>query len=202
MIKKNVLFASSCFFMFLITSCAANQANTKNEILDNGCGFTMDTKAVYTFHLDMPREKAWEKLRDLTLAPNYVPGVTGVQITTEKKDGVGASRCILPKKMDETVVEWNEGYGFVLKLHKGEYGPPAPFKEACFIYSMKDDESRTEFTMALIYKMRMGVLGRLIDRLFINFYINGFIKDVGLSLKHFYETNEPVTPDILKNIKA
>jgi hypothetical protein len=66
---------------------------------------------------------------------------------------------------------------------------------------MKDDGDKTEFTMALRYKMRMGVLGRLLNRMIIHSYINSFIKDISVSLKHFYETNEPVTSEILKNIK-
>ncbi len=161
----------------------------------------MDNKASYSVYLDMPREKIWEKLRDFTLAPNYVPGVDAVKITTEKKEGIGASRRILPKGMDETVVEWNEGYGFVLRLHSGDNGPPVPFKEARFRYAMEDAGNRTRFTMGLMYTMRMGGFGRFLDKLFMGKFIVTAVKDVAISLKHFFETGEPVTPAILKQLK-
>ena len=161
----------------------------------------MENEAAYTVHLDMPREQVWEKLRDFTLAPNYVPGITGVEITTENKEGVGASRTVLPKKMDETVIEWNDGYGFVLRLHNGEKGAPAPFKEAGFRYKIEDDGERTKFTAGLLYTMGMGWFGRLIERMFLGKIFVIVVRDIAISLKHFYETNEPVTSAILKRLK-
>ena len=44
--------------------------------------------------IDLSQTKAWQRLRDLTLAHNYVPDVVRVEITTEKKEGVGASRKV------------------------------------------------------------------------------------------------------------
>ena len=161
----------------------------------------MDNEAVYSFRLEMPRQKAWEKLKDFTLAPNYVPGVKSVKIMTDKKEGVGASRRVFPKKMDETVVEWNEGYGFILKLHKGTGGPPFPFSKAGFRYAITEDGNRTKFTVGLMYDMGMGPLGAIMNRLFLGKIIEGIVRDIGLCLKHFYETGEPVTPRILKSIK-
>ncbi len=157
--------------------------------------------AAYTVILDMTREKAWEKLRDFTLAPNYVPGVNGVQITTEKKEGLYASRKVLPKKMDETVVEWNDGFGMLLKLHNGDKGAPAPFKEAFFRYAMADNGEKTKFTLSLIYSMGMGGFGRFLEKLFLSKMFVSVVRDVAISLKSFYETNEPVTPAILKKLK-
>ncbi len=162
----------------------------------------MENEVTYSFILDMPRECAWEKLRDFTLAPNYVPGVSKVEITSEKQEGMGASRRVYPKKMDETVIEWNEGYGFVLKLHKGNNGPPAPFKESGFRYAIEGNGKKTKFTIGLLYTMQMGAFGRLLNRLLLSKIIEGIIKDIGLSLKYFYETDEPVTPKILKKLKV
>ena len=42
--------------------------------------------------LDMPRGKAWDKLRDISLAHNYVPGIVRTQIVSEQREGVWASR--------------------------------------------------------------------------------------------------------------
>ncbi len=162
----------------------------------------MDNEAVYTFHIDMTREKAWKKLRDFTLAPNYVPNVESVEITTDKTEGVGASRHVSPTNIDETIVEWQDGKGFTMRLHKGEGGPPFPFKDAGFQYKIEEDGSRTICSVALIYNMMFGTVGNILNSLILNRIINGIVRDIGLSLKYFYETGDPVTPKILKQIKA
>jgi hypothetical protein len=38
----------------------------------------------------MPREQVWDKMRDLSRPHFYVPGVTGCEITTAQREGVGA----------------------------------------------------------------------------------------------------------------
>jgi len=39
-------------------------------------------------------EKAWEKMRDISKAHLYVPGLNNNKITTTQKEGVGASRRV------------------------------------------------------------------------------------------------------------
>ena len=43
----------------------------------------MSSKATCKVVVDLPREKVWEGLRDLSRAPFYVPNLTGVEFTTE-----------------------------------------------------------------------------------------------------------------------
>jgi hypothetical protein len=61
--------------------------------------------------LAMPRAEAWAKLRDLTLAQYCVPGVLRIEITTARREGVGASRrahCKGCPPVDETVILWED----------------------------------------------------------------------------------------------
>ena len=155
--------------------------------------------------VDIPREKAWELLRDLSLAHNYVPGVLQVQITTSRKEGEGASRRVYQSKtnyINETVEEWIEGQGFLIRLHLEEAGPPFPFKEAWFRYEIKSEGERTELTTSLIYTSRWGATGRLLDRLILNRIISNRIRDIAFCLKVFWETGEPVTKKQLKQARA
>ena len=90
--------------------------------------------------LAMPRAQAWAKLRDLLLAQQYVPGVTRIEITTPQREGMGASRRVFCKgrpPVDETVIAWEDGHGFTVKLHNGDQ-PPKPFKQAQFVYRLDD----------------------------------------------------------------
>ncbi|MFO8100909.1 MAG: SRPBCC family protein [Dehalococcoidia bacterium] len=148
------------------------------------------------------KDRAWELLRDLSLAHNYVPGIIDTRITTAQNEGIGASREVYQgrtKSLNETVEDWNEGYGFLIRLHCGEEGPPFPFKEAWFRYAIEDNgDGSTVLIVSLIYVMRWGILGRLLNRILLKRFIGNRIRDVALSMKLFYETGKPVTPEMLK----
>lgn len=156
--------------------------------------------------INVPREKAWEQLRDLSQAHNYVPGIIKTEITTAKKEGVGASRKVYQgetKNLDETVVEWNEGHGFLIKLHKGDTGSQPPFKEAFFRYRVDDaGNGQTALTTSLIFTMRWGWLGEFLHKRLLANVFRSVIRDVALSMKAYYESGEPTTPEKLKQIKA
>lgn len=156
--------------------------------------------------VNLPREKAWEKLRDLSLAHHYVPGIVKTEVTTDKSEGVGASRRVYQsetKGIDETVTEWLNGHGFLIRLHRGEEGPPPPFKEAHFRYHIDDaGNDQTALTTSLIYTMRWGVLGQILQKYFLGKVFRSVIRDVAVSMKAYYETGEPTTQEKLKQIKA
>lgn len=153
-------------------------------------------------NIEMSRGDAWKILRDLSLAHNYVPGVINTVITTEKRQGIGASRQVFQSKtryIDETVEEWNEGYGFVIRLHRGNAGPPFPFKKAWFQYSIEGVEGNsTVITTSLLYVMKWGKFGRMLNRVIMGRFILQRIREIALSIKIYYETGEQVTPDLLK----
>ncbi|MBW2939648.1 SRPBCC family protein [Zhongshania aquimaris] len=155
--------------------------------------------------INMPREQAWSLLKDLSLAHNYVPGITHTEITTEKAEGPGASRRVFQssgKGMDETIVEWNEGHGFLIRLHRGEKGAPPPFANAAFRYRLDDaGHNCTALTTSLMFDMRWGALGRFLHSRLLHKTFRGVIRDVAISMKQFYETGEPVKPEQLKQLR-
>ena len=68
----------------------------------------MSSEATARVVMNVPREQAWQTLKDLGQAHNYVPGIIKTEVTTEKKTGVGASRKVYQSEtrgLDETVVE-------------------------------------------------------------------------------------------------
>jgi hypothetical protein len=157
-----------------------------------------------TLYMDMSRVKAWDILRDLSKAHYYVPGLVNTEITTEKTTGVGASRMVYQsetKGIDETVEEWNEGHGFLIRLHKGDKGAPAPFSKGHFRYAIEDQGDGTQLTCSLIYTMRWGVLGVVLDKLLLNFIMRRIIADVTLSMRFFYETGLTPTKRDLKEAR-
>lgn len=163
------------------------------------------SKVCTTVRVQVPRARAWALLQNLSLAHYYVPGLVNTEITTPAKKGLGASRRVYrspSRGIDETVEEWNEGHGFVVRLHRGSEGPPFPFREASFRYAIDDDGDETSLTTSLEYTVKGGIVGRWLDRLVLRRLIDRRIRDVALSQKIYYESGRPVTREQLREARA
>ena len=138
------------------------------------------------------RADAWERLQDLMLARHYVPGVTDIEITTPNRTGVGASRKVFVKgrpPIDETVIAWEEGHGFTIRLHHGDK-PPSPFSQAQFVYRLDDaPDGRTRVTTTLAYELPRGALGRLLDALLMRHISAHMVRTIARNMKQLYETS-------------
>lgn len=160
--------------------------------------------AVYNATANIPADQAWLKLKDLSQAHNYVPNITKCTITTEQKEGVGASRRVSgpQQALDETVTEWNEGRGFVIRLHNGDK-PAKPFGDAKFTYRIdKIDDKSCKLTCTMTYEMGMGIFGSILHSLFIGGLIRNNIRDVALSMAYFYETGKKPSKEDLVRLRA
>lgn len=160
-------------------------------------------RAEYEVVIDLPRAKVWEKLRDISQAHNYVPGIIKTVVTTDKTEGVGASRRVVSRVMalDETIVQWCEGKGFRIKLHQGKKSP-AMFKEAYFTYTISDTEDgKTKLITAMDYIMPFGPIGRIATNLILQGVVYSNIRDVALSAKSYYETGNKPKKSVLKGLR-
>ena len=148
------------------------------------------------FVVRLSPSRVWSKLQDLSLAHHYVPGVDAVEILTPRKDGVGASRRIFQENgetLDETVVEWEEGRGFVIRLHVGDEGPPPPFEEAKFRYWIESgDDSKTRISLTILYSPMGGRLGEWLDVGLLNAEMNRRMQALAASMRSYYELADPV----------
>lgn len=153
--------------------------------------------------IDLPLSRAWAKLRDISLAHHYVPGIVKTVIVSEQSEGVGASRYVYrngTSYIQETVEEWQEGKGFLIRLHKGDKAA-APFRSASFRYTLTEHSAaQTEFTATLTYAMPWGRLGAWLGAKMAK-VVQSTIADVALSMKLYYETGVPTTAAALKAYK-
>ena len=152
---------------------------------------------------NLSADKAWEKLRDISTAHLYVPGLSKSKITTNQKEGVGASRRVYGKHgvLDETVTEWKDGKGFTIRLHKGDK-PATPFREAHFTYRIdKIDDKRCKLTTTMIYEMPWGGFGKLLNSLLFSRIVYRNVRDVVLCMKQYYETGKQVTAADLEKLR-
>jgi ribosome-associated toxin RatA of RatAB toxin-antitoxin module len=154
--------------------------------------------------IDMPRSAAWDKLRDISRAHHYVPGIVRTEVVSKQPEGVGASRYVYRSEksyIQETVTEWRDGEGFRIRLHRGE-NPAPPFREAWFDYQLNDHGTRqTRLTTRMGYEMPWGALGRFLGKRMTG-VVEKTIADVAYSMTLYYETGNPTTPAALRKYKA
>lgn len=155
----------------------------------------------YEIIVNVPREKAWEYLRDLNKAHYYVAGLTNTRIDTPQTTGVGTSRTVFHKSMqplEETVIEWNEGYGFVLNLHRNGKAM-APFQKAEFVYAIEDaGPNQIRFKPQLRYIVNDSFFAKLLERFVMRAMLQKNVTGVAQSLKQYYETGKPSNPDFVQ----
>lgn len=163
----------------------------------------MPQQATAAIVINLPRAEAWEKLRDISLAHNYVPGIVNTEIITDQREGVGASRYVYRNAksyLQETVTQWREGEGFRIKLHKGDK-PALPFREAFFNYQLDEaGPNQTRFTATLGYQMPWGGFGEWLGKRMLGF-VQSTVEDVATAMKLYYETGDPTSPAALKAYK-
>lgn len=154
--------------------------------------------------LNMSMADAWSRLADMSKAHLYVPGLTDVKITTEATTGVGASRKVFGRgsPMDETVVEWNEGEGYLLLLHFGEKRNWGPFQEAYFHYSLVEQDGQASLSNAMSFVPKGAALfGWLLYPLFEKVFAKSLL-EVSLAQRLFYQTGERVPAESLAQAKS
>jgi len=155
----------------------------------------MPAIASHSVLLNLTPQAAWTRLRDLSLAPHYVAGLTGCQFHPGATQGLGASRRVLRKGgqyLDETVVHWQEGTGFELLLHKGSNHSPFPFREASFSYALQAEGNATRITLQMHYSLRGG---RLMESL-LGKAFNKVVRQIAENLKAYYETGRTQNADM------
>lgn len=149
--------------------------------------------------IDIPIAQAWGKLRDLSIPQYYVPSLIRTTFNTEQKEGVGASRKVHMKDgmvLDETVIDWNERYGFTIRLHRGDKPLMPLCKEAHFLYRLEDaGGGKTRFRPAMAFAMGAGPIGNLFFTLLVKQAMVRNLQAVAIGMKQFYETGKSANPD-------
>ena len=155
--------------------------------------------------LNLDRAAAWRRLRDLSAPHLYVPGLTGAAFSGPRREGAGTRRRVRAAgilTLDETVTEWRESAGLTLRLHRGDHGPPIPFRTFHFEYGLVDRGDRTWLVNRVGYSLRSFPWGARLDRVVLRPFIARLLRDITLAQKIHYETGERVTAARLRAWKA
>lgn len=185
--------------LLIVVVCVAPFSGTGTA---SGAGAMQNVN--YRVEIELDANTAWTRLSDFSLAINYVPGLTDLKINSEQTSGVGASRTVTSGgklALDETIIDWREGEGFTIRLHRGDNGPVPPMTEAYFDYGLEVEGDKVYLHNSMRYKVGLGFLGRFLDWLAINRVVSTAIRDTTIAQKLFYETGKKVDKDALAAAK-
>ena len=101
--------------------------------------------------------------------------------------------------VEETVTEWREGEHMVLTINPLAKAPP--FKQAHGRLAVQEEGTGTRVSMTVEYTLKFGWLGKLMDALMVGPQMQKVIPSVLLGLKHYTQTGEEVTPEVLRRVR-
>jgi len=115
--------------------------------------------------INAPAEKVWPILSDIGSIYEWNPGVIKSYKTSEN-DGLGSSRhCDLKGKsyMKETVVHWIPNEAITMRITESDLS----FRSADIRFSLKKESNSVRVFVSPIYKLKYGIIGEILDKLFV-----------------------------------
>lgn len=139
---------------------------------------------------------AWSYLQDFSTPHFYVPNLIRTEMVSERSRGVGAHRRVYMSESfytDETILEWDEGRGFLMKLHDGDK-PMPPFSSAQFRYQLDPIAAeRTMITLTMEVSLPWGRVGDALATLMAKYMLPRTLAEVAAGMKIYYETGRMVS---------
>jgi len=111
-----------------------------------------------------PPEKVWALLADLEAVKRYNKTVKTVAIRGQQRTGVGAARVceLLPDgRVVERVTKWDDGRSVGLEVAESDW----PIHFMRWVTRVEPAEGGTRVTQDLEYRVKLGPLGWLLDRM-------------------------------------
>ena len=146
--------------------------------------------------IDAPKEGVWAVLADIGGIYRWNPGVIHSYSTSENNEGNGATRhydLYSPKGyLKERVIDWREEQGFKIDI----YETNLPIERNVVEFSVEADGNSTIVEVTPDYAIKYGVLGALMDRLFIQRKLKHGMHGMLAGLKYHVETGELVGTEV------
>lgn len=142
--------------------------------------FSIDRK------INAPVDDVWQALADIGHIYQWNPGVVHSEVTSEDVAGLGAERhCNLGGKnyLDETVVAWEVGKRLTMRI----VGTNLPFQRADIRFSLSPDGEGTVVTVSPEYTLKFGIVGQMLDAVFVRRNYEKGMADLLAGLKQHVE---------------
>lgn len=129
----------------------------------------------------------WAVLADIGNIADWNPGVQKSNVIGERPNGLGAQRlCNLGGKnyLKEDVVQWVDQDKLTMRIVETNL----PFKSADIHFVLSKVDGGTQVRVTPDYELKFGVLGNVLDTLFINRVYQKGMGDLLAGLKEYVES--------------
>jgi ligand-binding SRPBCC domain-containing protein len=133
-----------------------------------------------------PLENVWATLADFGDVAAWAPYMRVSHLLGDQGKGVGTRRAMqheLGFRFEERVTEWVEGEGFTFDVLKA----PWPMKDVTESWRIQTDGDGVIVTTRVVYGMKLGPLGRLLDSGMVQFIVQREMRSGVLGLKAHVE---------------
>lgn len=138
--------------------------------------------------IDAPISDVWNALADIGSISTWNPGVVASRkISTGTEDLGACRRCELGGRsyLEEEVVQWDPERALTMRITTTNL----PFKAADIRFTLKPKNGGTEVTVAPIYTLKFGWIGRALDAGFVQARYRKGMVDLLRGLKRHVERN-------------
>ncbi len=159
----------------------------------------MTSKIIRETWIDAPREEVWDKgLKDFANIYEWNPAIAkSFTINETAGEGLGAERqCNFEGSnlyIEERVLRWEEGHSMDVLIADGKGMPP--WRNPVATLELFDENGGTRMRMTMAYEMKLGPIGKLMDKYMIKPRFGKNISGVPGGLKAFIETGKKVSLD-------
>ena len=135
--------------------------------------------------INAPVQEVWKVVSNLGDIYKFNPGVSKSYYATDQTEGIGAARIceLYPMgKILETATDWKEGKSFLLKIDTIEKAPPVKNFTGNFELNAIGSK-QTEVSLTLTYDMKLGIIGKLLNKLILQSKMESGVEDLLKGLK-------------------
>lgn len=139
--------------------------------------------------IQAPTARVWQALVDLPAVQHYNPGVKAATLNSGSHEGIGASRRCEFKDggwAGERITDWSPGREIAMEIYEGTL----PFASMQWRTTLIPEQTGTRVSQELRYRMRFGVLGRVLDKLMVRRKLDQGISAVFAGLKAYVERSK------------
>jgi hypothetical protein len=156
---------------------------------DPGLRTGADTLPILEQQLDIAASPAavWSVLRDFGDVDKWAPYMRRSRSAGSTRSGLGSSRVLhhfWGFRLVETATEWCEGTGFSFDV----LGVPFPLADVHETWKVGPSSYSATVTTRVQYRVRLGRLGKLIDRACIGFLVRREMQSGLRGLKQYVES--------------
>jgi uncharacterized protein YndB with AHSA1/START domain len=139
-----------------------------------------------TVRIEAPPAAVWTALADIGTISEWNPGVIESALTSERASGVGATRyCDLGGRnyLEESVETWEENRTLTMRIDRTNL----PFAAATIRFALAEEGDGTVVAVTPEYRLQYGLLGRLLDRIYVRRSYSKGMRALARGLKDFVE---------------